>query len=466
MNFRSDIAAEVAPERAGTRILVVDDEPDMVTTLQDLLTNDGHRVDVAYDGTEALNILGNREYEILLTDLSMPELDGVDLLRQTKQRYPDLQVIIITGYGTIDSAVKAMKSGAFNYLIKPVEPQEILANIARIKRLLSSKEDREASRVFCNRVGRSRAMRRVFDLIPRLAKLESPILIEGETGTGKELVAQALHEHSNRKQSPFVPLDCGALPESLLESELFGHKQGAFTGSTSDRAGLLETANGGSILLDEISNASLHLQTRLLRVIEEKRVRRVGDNRPVDVDFRVIAASNSSLGSLVAAGSFREDLYYRLCGFIVELPPLRDRREDISVLAEHFLNLLKPWENGGPEVFSPGALDLLVSYDWPGNVRELRLVVERAAALAQKKVIEQRDIVFTGVRLSSSAGMQTAQNAEMTDHPFYTVVEDVEKRYLTELLQRVNGNISQASKISGASRKTIREKGKRYGILW
>ncbi len=465
MNLKNPTTPKLINEGKGTRILVVDDEPDMVTTLRDLLVNDGHYVDVAHDGMEALSILGSREYEILLTDLSIPELDGVDLLRRSKERHPELQVIIITGYGTIDSAVEAMKSGAFNYLIKPVEPQEILANVERIKQILFLKERSEESCVFHNMVGRSRAMQRVFDLIPKLARLQMPVLIEGETGTGKELVGRALHDYSRHKNQPFVPLDCGSLPESLLESELFGHKQGAFTGSTCDRRGLLEMANGGSLLLDEISNASLHLQTRLLRVIEEKQIRRVGDENFIDVDFRVLSASNASLASLVEAGTFREDLYYRLCGFVLELPPLRERREDIPVLAEHFLTFFKPSDSRKPEGFSSGALDALVNYDWPGNVRELRLVVERGAALCHKKLIEVQDLVFTGIRLPHLSSTPKEGPRSLLDQPFYAVVEEVERKYLTELLGQVSGNISQASKLSGASRKTIREKAKRYGIL-
>lgn len=449
-----------------TRILVVDDEPDMVTTLKDLLVGEGHQVDVAYGGDEALNILQNKEYEILLTDLSMPHVNGVDLLRQGKEHYPDLEVVIITGYGTIESAIEATRLGAFNYMIKPVEPQDILSNITRIKELLSLKKCNESDDIFHGMVGQSQAMQRVFRLIPKLAQLESPILIQGETGTGKELLARALHACSRRRNEPFIPLDCGALPESLLESELFGHKQGSFTGSLSDRMGLIEAADHGCLLLDEIGNASFHLQTMLLRVIEEKRVRKVGNNAYKNVDFCVIAAANMPLLSQVEAGVFREDLYYRLCGFVVELPSLRERQEDIPLLAGYFLRQFAECaDRPVAKEIAPEAMDVLTSYAWPGNVRELRLLIERAAVLAEGPVIRRRDLVFLGPKADTGQGFMLEKSRNLADLPFYTVVEDVEKRYLSDLLEKVEGNISQASRLSGASRKTIREKGKRYGLL-
>lgn len=452
-------------EEVGLRVLVVDDEPDMVATLRDLLGGEGNTVAVAYSGMEAVATLERRVFDVILTDLSMPGMDGVQLLKEAKIRQPGVEVIIITGYGSIGSAVEAMRLGAFNYMIKPVEPQEILFNLDHVHRRVTAWLGDQAQHRFHGLIGKSPAIRRIFQIIPRVARMNGSVLIQGESGVGKELVAQAIHRCSARANKRFVPIDCGSLSDTLLESELFGHKQGAFTGSSSDRTGMIESAHGGTLLLDEVGNSSSYLQSRLLRVIEEKKIRRLGENHLIPVDVRILAASNANLGQLVEAGKFREDLYYRLSGFVIEIPPLRERKEDIPLLVRHFLEENRQLYPGAPASFSPEALDALMDYPWPGNIRELRTVVDRAVAFAEGEVIRAKDLMFSQPFLVPSAPAGGHGNTSPFDMPFYAAVESFEQRYLSELLAKVGGNISKASQVSGASRKTIREKGKKYGLL-
>ncbi len=456
---------EQKPTDFSLRILVVDDEPDMVSTLNDLLAGEGNRVDSAPDGSAAIHTLETETYDLILTDLSMDGIDGVELLREAKRRQPDIEVIIITGYGTINSAVEAMRLGALNYLIKPVEPQEILFNIDRVKRRMAITGADSENHRFHDLVGNSAVMRKIFNLIPDVARMRGSVLIHGESGVGKELVAQAIHHSSSRSGKKFVPIDCGALSDTLLESELFGHKQGSFTGSTSDRIGMIESAHGGTLLLDEVGNASPHLQSRLLRVIEEKKVRRLGDNSMIPVDIRILAASNENLPGLVEKGRFREDLYYRLCGFVIEIPPLRERKEDIPLLANYFLKDNSEYYDQVPTSFNPEAIDVLMQYNWPGNVRELRIVVDRAAALAEGTVVTPKELIFGKNFMQDETVEPSQPESSFLDTSFYEAVESFEKRYLSELLSYVDCNISKASQLSGASRKTIREKGKKYGLL-
>jgi DNA-binding NtrC family response regulator len=447
---------------SGLTVLVVDDEPDMVTTLHDLLIGEGHSVDTANSGQEALNKIDAKSYELILTDLSMPQMDGVALMKEAKQRQPDTEVMIVTGYGTINNAVEAMRLGAFHYLIKPVEPQELIISIDRIHQRINGKHEEYKKHNFHGLVGKSPSMRKIFNLIPKLAKMHCSVLIQGESGVGKELVANAIHECTPNRNSKFVPIDCGALSDTLLESELFGHKQGSFTGSTHDRIGMIESAQGGTLLLDEVGNSSLYLQSRLLRVIEEKKVRRLGENSMVPVDVRILAATNADLKQLVGKEKFREDLYYRLCGFVVSIPPLRERKEDIPLLAHYFLGKNAHYYGEAPVGFSEEAVDALKSFAWPGNVRELRTVIDRAVGLAEGKIIEKKDLFFSAC---SDDGEELESPESLLDIPFYTAVETFEQKYLSALLESVEGNISKASHLSGASRKTIREKGKKYGLL-
>ncbi len=448
-------------------ILIVDDEADMLSTLKDLLHSDGHQVDIATQGSEALEKIKQTPYEMVITDLSMPGMNGVQLVTEAKSIHPETEVMIITGYGTINSAVEAMRQGALNYLIKPVEPQEILLNVDRVRRRVSIRGKEHKNNRFYNLVGCSNAMKKIFKLIPRVSRMQGAVLIQGESGVGKELVAQAIHLSSLRKKKKFVPIDCGSLSDTLLESELFGHKHGSFTGATTDRIGMIETAHGGTLLFDEVGNASSYLQSRLLRVIEEKKVRRLGENSMVPVDVRILAATNACLYDLMEQGLFREDLYYRLSGFIIDIPPLRERKEDITLLAQHFLELNAQYYEESPTSFSQEAMEAITNYHWPGNVRELRTVIDRAVAFTEGCVIEKADLIFAHPLENPSPKEEKSSqhNGSLIKMPFYSAVESFERKYLSELLEKVKGNLSKASHISGASRKTIREKGKKYGLL-
>lgn len=455
----------MATSNCRLRILVVDDEPDMAATFRELLAGDGDHVEIANTGTDALQRFESDKYDLLVTDFAMPGMNGLELMKEVKKNQPETDFIIITGYGTINSAVEAMRYGALNYLIKPVEPQDIIRYVDLVRRRHLHRTENEDSDRFHGLVGKSSSMRRIFTLIPKIAQMNSSVLIQGETGVGKELVAQAIHRCSKRRERKFVPVDCGSLSDSLLESELFGHKQGAFTGSTSDRAGLIEHANSGTLFLDEIGNSSLLLQSRLLRVIEEKKVRRVGENNYNPADVRVIAACNEDLKDLMERERFRQDLYYRLSGFVIEIPPLRDRVDDIPLLAHYFLDEYNKLYSLQIKGISSQAMEHIMKYSWPGNIRELRIVIERAVALADQDIIQKQNLIFDHPVLEHAEAEILPTDDSVLDTPFYTAVESYERMYLSKLFDKVEGNISRASQMSGASRKTIREKGKKYGLL-
>lgn len=455
----------MAASNCRLRILVVDDEPDMAATFRELLAGDGDHVEIANNGSDALQRFQSDRYDLLVTDFAMPGMNGLELMKEVKKNQPETDFIIITGFGTINSAVEAMRYGALNYLIKPVEPQDIIRYVDLVRRRHLHRSENEESDRFHGLVGKSSSIRRIFKLIPKIAQMNGSVLVQGETGVGKELVAQAIHKCSKRRERKFVPVDCGSLSDSLLESELFGHKQGAFTGSTSDRAGLIEHANGGTLFLDEIGNSSLLLQSRLLRVIEEKKVRRVGENNYNPADVRVIAACNEDLKELMEQERFRQDLYYRLSGFVIDIPPLRDRVDDIPLLAHHFLQENSKIYDLQIKGFSSQAMEHMMKYSWPGNIRELRIVIERAVAMTDQDIIEKNDLIFDNPVLDHVEAENLPMDESILNTPFYTAVESYERMYLSKLFDKVEGNISRASQLSGASRKTIREKGKKYGLL-
>lgn len=455
----------MATSNCRLRILVVDDEPDMAATFRELLAGDGDHVEIANTGSDALLRFESDKYDLLVTDFAMPGMNGLELMKEVKKNQPETDFIIITGYGTINSAVEAMRYGALNYLIKPVEPQDIIRYVDLVRRRHLHRSENEDSDRFHGLVGKSSSMQRIFSLITKISQMNSSVLIQGETGVGKELVAQAIHSCSKRRDRKFIPVDCGSLSDSLLESELFGHKQGAFTGSTSDRAGLIEHANGGTLFLDEIGNSSLLLQSRLLRVIEEKKVRRVGENNYNPADVRVIAACNEDLKDLMEKERFRQDLYYRLSGFVLEIPPLRDRVDDIPLLAHYFLEEYNKLYSLQIKGFSSQAMEHIMKYNWPGNIRELRIVIERALALAEQDIIHKQNLIFDNPIFEHADAEILPMDESVLNTPFYTAVESYERMYLSKLFDKVEGNISRASQMSGASRKTIREKGKKYGLL-
>jgi len=441
------------------KILIVDDEQEMRALLKDVLEGRGHQVAAAANGREALKCLAEEEYAVVLSDIRMKELPGIELLAEVKRTYPDTNVILMTAFGSMESAIEAMKQGAYDYLTKPVKTDELIlvtekalreASLRREVNSLRREVHKEYS--FHQILGKSKPMREVFDLIRRVADSPTNVLITGESGTGKELVAKAIHYNSERRDAPFVPVNCAAIPEALLESELFGHMRGAFTDAKADKRGLFEEAQKGTLFLDEISELPLMLQAKLLRAIQEREIRRVGATRSVPVDVRIIAATNLTLTEEVKAKRFREDLYYRLNVIEIRLPPLRERREDIPLLVETFLRRSAEASHKELRGMSESALALLVDYAWPGNVRELENVIERAVTLARGEKIVSEDLppAIQGARGDRKVLDEAAERI--------LPLQDVEKEYILRILEKTGGNKYQAAQTLGIDRKTLYRK--------
>jgi len=446
------------PDKTGT-ILVVDDEPEMRALVCDVLRERGHQVAEAPNGLEALKRLAEGEYTVVLTDLRMKEMQGIELLGEIKRTFLDTNVILMTAFGSVETAVEAMKQGAYDYLIKPVKTEELIRVTERAVREASLR--REINRLrqevhkeysFHQILGKSKPMREVFDLIRRVANSPTNVLITGESGTGKELVAKAIHYNSERRNAPFVPVNCAAIPETLLESELFGHVKGAFTDAKGDKRGLFEEANGGTLLLDEISELPTLLQAKLLRVIQEKEIRRVGSTRSVPVDVRIIAATNLALAEEVKAKRFREDLYYRLNVIEIRMPPLRDRREDIPLLVNAFLRKCAEASRKEALGINESALALLMDYAWPGNVRELENVIERAVTLTRGDRIVTEDLPPT---IQGARGERRVID-EGADR--ILPLQEIEREYILRILEKTGGNKYQAAQVLGIDRKTLYRK--------
>jgi len=438
---------------AAPVLLVVDDDQVARELLAETLGREGYRVRVAGGGEEALRLAGAEPFDMALVDLRMPDLDGLAVLRQLAMIQPDLPVVILTAFATIETAIEAVNAGAFDYLSKPFRMEEIKIVVRRTldaRRLarenLQYRQELGARYGFEALVGQSHQMVEIYKLIARMAALDTTVLIEGETGTGKELVARAIHGASARAARPFVVVDCAALPETLFESELFGHERGAFTGAFAARRGLLETSTGGTCFLDEIGELTAPLQAKLLRTLQDRSIRRVGGNDAIPVDVRVVAATNRDLRRLIADGGFRDDLYYRLNVVTITVPPLRERASDIPLLAQHFLEIFA--RRGGRAVkrLAPEAVALLTAYRWPGNVRELEHVIERATALSSSETLllddfpphlhEERD---RAPRLPSE-GM---------------TLEDVKRWYVNKVLEEAGGNKLRAAELLGIDRRTL-----------
>jgi len=442
-----------------TRILVVDDEEIVRESLSGWLANDGYTLDTAEDGPTALDRLKRERWSILLVDLKMPGMDGLQVLETAKQMQPDLAVVIMTAYATVETAVEAMKNGAYDYLVKPFDPEElslmmvkIVAQQALVRENVLLRKVLKRDFHFRDMVSKNPGMHRVFDLARSAARSQSTILILGESGTGKELLARAVHAESPRQQAAFVAVSCAALTETLLESELFGHEKGSFTGAVARRKGKFESAHGGTLFLDEIGDISPKLQLDLLRVLEDRRFFRVGGSESVEVDVRIIAATNRDLKKAVEDGAFREDLYYRLNVIPILLPPLRDRREDIPLLIEHFLEHLNIETDRRVDGVSAEALAVLMRYDWPGNVRELRNVLERGLVVAKSPMIQPDDLGLTVSGLRADAF-----DTSLT-------LEEVERRHITAVLQASGGNVTQAARTLDIDRVTLYNKIKKYGL--
>ena len=445
------------------KILIVDDEESIRRTLSILLKREGYSVEGASDGLEALKMMDNSCYDLVIADLNMPAMGGIDLLKRVKRDAKDTEVIILTAYGSIQSAVEAIKIGAYDYLTKPIEPKDITIRVrnalerkklrTEVRYLKKAVQDRFSAK---NIIGQSTKVAQLLELIERVSETDSTILICGESGTGKELVAKAIHGASPRRDKHFVAVNCGALPESLLEGELFGYVKGAFTGALNSKRGLFEEACQGTIFLDEVSATSPMTQVRLLRVLQEQEIRRLGSNETIKIDVRVIAATNQDLLQLVKEGYFREDLYYRLNVISIVVPPLRDRKDDIPILIDDFL---KQNARGDPDKLkgiSSEAIEAIYEYSWPGNVRELKNAIERATVLATSPIIQVQDLPIAargeGHRKKFGGVASTAS------------LEEVEKEYITTVLEETGWNYSRTARELGIARNTLMKKVREYGL--
>ncbi|RKY34306.1 MAG: sigma-54-dependent Fis family transcriptional regulator [Candidatus Omnitrophota bacterium] len=452
-------------------ILVIDDEQGMRKYLQRLLIQEGYQVILSPQGEKALEELKKERVDLALVDLKMPKVDGIEFLERAKAILPELPIIIMTAYATLETAIEAMKKGAADYINKPFDMDEILLVINRAlerKRLEEENillhKELERKYTFQDIVSRNPQMHKIFDLVKKISPTNSTILIRGETGTGKELLARAIHNLSERRDKPFVPVDCASLTESLLESELFGHVKGAFTGAVSDKKGLLEVANGGTVFLDEIGHISLNIQAKLLRVLQDGTIKRVGDTTFRKVEVRIISATNEDLEGLVKEKKFREDLYYRLNVVPIVLPPLRERKEDIPLLVEYFINKYNSLEKKNLKGMSSDALKLLMNYSWPGNIRELENLIHRAVVVEKSEYIQVEDLP------GELREVKTAEERDLSVRSLdfrkarRLAVEAFEKRFLTEALKRNKGNISKTAKEINLDRRNLQRKLKFYNI--
>ena len=448
------------------RVLVVEDEENVRDLLLTVLAENGYRVDAVRSGEEALRQLDQQLYDLVLLDLNLPGMHGLNVLGAGPALQTDAQFIVMTAFGSIDSAVEAMKLGAVDFIKKPFRTEELLHILSRareeleLKREVAQLRSQTSAGVRAHLVGKSQAMQRLYGLIERVAPTRANVLITGDTGTGKELAARAVHELSGRSRRPFVAINCSALPETLMESELFGHMKGSFTGAVQSKRGLFEEAQGGTIFLDEISTLSEGVQVKLLRVLQDRKVTRVGAREPITVDFRLIAATNRDLGELVTKGEFREDLYYRLNVFPVRVPSLRERRDDIPVLALHFRQRFADENDLDAPEIPPKTMTRLMSYDWPGNVRELENFIERAVIMHAGA----RAIPFEppGQRPDPERNLLSRSREEKWD------LERLEREYILDMLEQTQWHQSSAAEALGISRRTLYRKLKRYreqGIL-
>ncbi|MDH3202459.1 MAG: sigma-54 dependent transcriptional regulator [Myxococcales bacterium] len=444
------------------RILIVDDQDSARTMLAEMLRGEGYDVDQAQSGESACSMVVENGYDLVITDLRMGDIGGLEVLRHTREASPVTEVIVMTAFGTIEDAVEAMRFGARDFVQKPFVEEELLLKVSRAARLRemagelrAMAHDFREKYNFGNIIGQSAEIRDVLGRIVRIAPTDATVLITGESGTGKELVARAIHANSLRAERPFVSINCAALTETLLESELFGHMRGAFTGAVQTRKGLFEEANGGTFFFDEIAETPPSLQAKLLRAIQEGEIRRLGDNKPINVDARIIAATNQNLRRLIEEKRFREDLYYRLNVARFELPPLRDRKEDIAPIVESFLEKYGQ-KMGRKASVGPGVLEYLVSYDFPGNIRELENLIEQGVALAPDGQVQLQDIVPSSTNGGSHLGLRSLAD----------IVQEAERDAIVRALRASEGNKERAAAILGLSPTTLWRKMKRLHLEW
>jgi len=464
---------DIMSDKKGN-IIVIDDDQEMRTLISDFFNGQGyktHSFPLAKDALTALSEGGSLEanmpegdIDVLISDIRMPEMDGIQLAEALKSARPEIPVVLITAFGSVETAIEAMHKGAFHYVIKPFKLLELEATVNKALEYRSLQKDNTALRLevkknwnFGNVIGKSESMKRIYDLVARIAGANSNVLITGESGTGKEMIAKAIHESGPRANKPFVAINCTAIPENLLESELFGHAKGSFTGAIQRKRGLFEEANGGTIFLDEIGDMNVLLQSKLLRVIQERKIRAVGENTPIDVNVRVIAATHKDLKLAMKDGRFRDDLYYRLSVIPIQIPPLRHRKEDIPLLAEHFLKKYSAVNTMKVRGFTKRAIAKLMGMKWEGNVRELENVVERAVVLCTDTLVDEGDIPTP-----------ETQNAEeffgesTGDFPTLTKLEE---RYIRLIMEKTGGRKDKASQILGINRRTLYRKEREYGMV-
>ncbi|MCS7161939.1 MAG: sigma-54 dependent transcriptional regulator [Bacteroidia bacterium] len=450
------------------RLLIVDDDPEIRTTLAEVLSYDDHIVEVARDGLEAQRLLEQCEFDIVLCDVRMPKKDGMELLSWAKQNKPEVEFIMLSGHATIEAAVAATKKGAFDFMEKPLDLDklEILIRNAAERRKLVSENRVLAQKALRVRpiLGVSRAIQEIREKIELIAPLDTRVLIVGPSGSGKELVARSIHLKSPRAKAPFVDVNCAAIPPELIESELFGHEKGAFTHAIKQHIGRFEEAHGGTLFLDEIGDMAQAAQAKVLRVIEEGKIRRVGGEKDIAVNVRLIAATNKNLPQEIVAGRFREDLYHRLSVVVIQIPPLRERREDIPVLAQAFLQEILAEYKMPPKEFTPEALKALTLYDWPGNARELRNAVERLAIFGEKEITPQHVQKYVLGAYASAPNKETADFPLMNVVPMESFLEEAERAYLLYHLRKNNFNISRTAEALGLQRTALHTRMRRLGI--
>jgi two-component system response regulator AtoC len=451
----------------STNVLVIDDEPNMRHMLTTVLKKDGYAVTSAANGKEALSILGTRQYDIVLCDIRMPQMDGLGFLKRVADKKIDTTTVVMSAYGTIDTAVEAMRLGAADYISKPFKPDEILLKLKQVEERIQLRAENHRLRnavqeayAFENMLAKSRVMGQIFETIRKITDFKTTVLITGESGTGKELIARAIHYNGIRKKAPMVAVNCGGLPESLLESELFGHVKGAFTDAAGDKVGLFQEAHSGTLFLDEIGDLPLPLQVKLLRVLQDEMVRPLGSTENIKVDVRIIAATAADLADSIKEGTFRDDLFYRINVLRIKVPALRERKEDIPLLVDHFIEKYKRRLSKDIEGIRSDALQVFMDYTWPGNVRQLENVIERTIALTESKAITLKELPEE--MLDSSTKAVPPWPSEGLSVKANTMA--LEKVLIEKALQKTNSNRTQAAKLLEISHPTLLSKMKTYGI--
>jgi len=448
----------------SSKILVIDDEESMCNFMEIMLAKEGYNVDTVVSGRDGVLLLKERNYDLVIADLNMPEMSGIEVLKKIRSFKQDQDLVVMTAYASVETAIEAMKQGAADYITKPFKVDEITLTIEKIinrRRLQleneTLKKQLQGDNSFDNFIGATEEVANLKKLARRIASSDSTVLVRGESGTGKDLIAKAIHHHSPRCGGPFVTINCAALPEQLLESELFGHRKGSFTGAVRDKEGLFKAADGGTFFLDEVGNTSLAIQVKLLRVLEDKTITPVGDTKPIEVDVRLIAATNSDLEEDVKVGRFRADLFYRLNVIPLQIPPLRERSEDIKLLTDHFINKYCGKLNTPPKRISAEAAELLMTYHWPGNVRELENTIERAVLLNRADAIEAADLAD---RIRSAPPVGVVQETQ----PATPTLESIEKAYIHYIMSQTGGKKARAAKILGIDTSTLYRKLERYDL--